>query len=331
MKGARRPGSGTAQALLRKGKSSSVTGASSRRLGGVATVGSTGSGGSGAVGGRAKKLLANSKSKMKMIDVAEVQGLNHGVKKEDTRESKLSAKKRKIMEAAAQRGLVAKKRKLKNVVNQDHPEVSSPSLPSHSIAQQQHYVSEQQHQQHLLQQPHGTQPPSENLSSYDISTAEAEVGIMTAAATDHLMVDAASSMMVEDDTTGYSFLPNDTAAAAGSYSSPPHPEQHEAVPSSSGGGNGMINNDNNSNNHSQDWQMLLQTRSNKLSIQDRFRVQKFFVQRFNPTPDQPVYKMKLHEERTTDPQTGQAMKETYYLELDYTTFTSKQSKKIKRY
>jgi hypothetical protein len=44
-----------------------------------------------------------------------------------------------------------------------------------------------------------------------------------------------------------------------------------------------------------------------------------------------VYKMKLHEERTTDPKTGNAVKETYYLELDYSNFTSKQSKKVKRY
>lgn len=81
----------------------------------------------------------------------------------------------------------------------------------------------------------------------------------------------------------------------------------------------------------EEWQDILNGRSNKLSDEDRARVQQFFSNRHNPTPDQPVYKMKLHEERTTDPSTGQAMKETYYLELDYANGTSKQSKKTKRY
>ena len=81
----------------------------------------------------------------------------------------------------------------------------------------------------------------------------------------------------------------------------------------------------------QDWRELLQEKSNKLSQDDRFRIQQFFVDRFNPTPNQPTYKMKLHEERMTDPNTQQPVKETYYLELDYTNFTSRQSKKVKRY
>lgn len=81
----------------------------------------------------------------------------------------------------------------------------------------------------------------------------------------------------------------------------------------------------------QDWRSLLENKSNKLSSEDRSRVEQFFVDHSNPTPDQTQYKMKLHEERTNDPATGQPMKETYYLELDYTNFTSKQSKKVKRY
>ena len=81
----------------------------------------------------------------------------------------------------------------------------------------------------------------------------------------------------------------------------------------------------------QDWRVLLQEKSNRLSAEDRSRVQQFFEDKFNPTPHQPVYKMKLHEERSTDPKTGVPVKETFYLELDYTTFTSKQSKKTKRY
>ena len=81
----------------------------------------------------------------------------------------------------------------------------------------------------------------------------------------------------------------------------------------------------------QDWRDLLQQRSNRLSEEDRRRVQQFFVDHYNPTPELATYKMKVHEERTTDPKTGKAMKETYYLELDYGTFTSTQTKKVKRY
>jgi hypothetical protein len=79
----------------------------------------------------------------------------------------------------------------------------------------------------------------------------------------------------------------------------------------------------------QDWRELLKEKSNRLSADDRFRIQQFFVDRFNPTPDQPSYKIKLHEERSE--KDGVPVKETYYLELDYATFTSKQSKKTKRY
>ena len=81
----------------------------------------------------------------------------------------------------------------------------------------------------------------------------------------------------------------------------------------------------------EEWTILLKERSNKLSDEDRQRVQQFFQHRFNPTPEQSVYKMKLHEQRSKDPSTGQAVKETFYLELDYNNFSSKQSKKVKRY
>jgi hypothetical protein len=81
----------------------------------------------------------------------------------------------------------------------------------------------------------------------------------------------------------------------------------------------------------QDWRSLLENKSNRLSSEDRSRVEQFFMDHSNPTPEQTHYKMKLHEERTNDTATGQPMKETYYLELDYTNFTSKQSKKVKRY
>lgn len=79
------------------------------------------------------------------------------------------------------------------------------------------------------------------------------------------------------------------------------------------------------------WKVLLKERSNKLSDEDRQRVQQFFQHRQNPTPEQSVVKMKLHEQRSQDPETGQEIKETFYLELDYSNFSSKQSRKVKRY
>ena len=74
----------------------------------------------------------------------------------------------------------------------------------------------------------------------------------------------------------------------------------------------------------------LLTNSNKLGSEDRERVVQFFSMRHNPTPDVPVYKMKLNEERSIDPETNMTIKETLFLELDYRTFQYKMSKKIKK-
>jgi hypothetical protein len=81
----------------------------------------------------------------------------------------------------------------------------------------------------------------------------------------------------------------------------------------------------------EEWENILQGRSNKMDDTDRLRVKQFVEEKINPTPDQHTYKMKIHEQRGTDPETGQEIKETFYLELNYDTFTSKQSKKVKRY
>lgn len=81
----------------------------------------------------------------------------------------------------------------------------------------------------------------------------------------------------------------------------------------------------------QDWRQMLEEKSNRLTEDDRMRIQQFFLNQFNPTPKQSVYRIKLHEERGKDPETNESFKETYYLELDYSNFTSKQSKKLKRY
>ncbi len=87
------------------------------------------------------------------------------------------------------------------------------------------------------------------------------------------------------------------------------------------------------------WQTLLRDRANKISGDDRVRVEKFFTATnaaersalLSPSEGEPIKRIKIHEERGKDPATGQEIKETFYLELDYDTGASNQSKKVKRY
>jgi hypothetical protein len=74
-----------------------------------------------------------------------------------------------------------------------------------------------------------------------------------------------------------------------------------------------------------------------MSEDDKARAERFFTtnqsERSGLTSSDggPVYKMKIHEQRGNDVSTGQEIKETFYLELDYNTGEQKQSRKIKRY
>ncbi|VEU40496.1 unnamed protein product [Pseudo-nitzschia multistriata] len=85
-------------------------------------------------------------------------------------------------------------------------------------------------------------------------------------------------------------------------------------------------------------QSLLRDRSNRMSAEDRIRVEKFFQTNkadrsslLSPSDDGPQYKMKIHEQRGQDPATGEEIKQTFYLELDYNTGDFLESKKTKRY
>jgi hypothetical protein len=75
----------------------------------------------------------------------------------------------------------------------------------------------------------------------------------------------------------------------------------------------------------QDWRQMLKERSNRLTPEDRSRIEQFFSNTSQDGQQSGVIKMKLHEDRLPD------RKDTYYLELDYDNHTSKQSKKTKRY
>jgi len=80
-------------------------------------------------------------------------------------------------------------------------------------------------------------------------------------------------------------------------------------------------------------------KSNKLSIDDHRNIQQFFAHREQQLPlgvplggDETtgIWKVKLNEGKTVDPTTGESVKETLYLELDYGTFGYKKTRKIKR-
>lgn len=87
-------------------------------------------------------------------------------------------------------------------------------------------------------------------------------------------------------------------------------------------------------------------KSNKLTPEDRQTIQQFFQHRNNsnnPSFQQPpiqmpagvdeatgIWKVKINEDKTVDGTTGESVKETLYLELDYKALGYKKTRKIKR-
>lgn len=271
---ARKPGS--AQALVAK----------VRRPGGVSgTAASLGrnSNSTGGSTGRAMK-YGNNKSKMKMIDVAEVQGLTQEHKERDdkqTQEQKMSARKRKIMEKA--KGI----KKAKTTDTHEQPLTTPPATTSD------------------IMPGAASQKPAQSGEVLQATAAAALLAYQQQTTGSALVSNGSSGappqhQQVPALATPSANIPPPLAAAPATASAPPK----------------------------QDWRQLLE-KSNKLSAEDRFRVKQFFIDRFNPTPDVPIYKMKLHEEKTADP-SGQTVKETLYLELDYNTFGFKKLRKTKK-
>lgn len=107
------------------------------------------------------------------------------------------------------------------------------------------------------------------------------------------------------------------------------------------GGNGGATTGATTNNNGthNSWESLLE-KSNKLSDDDRQNIRQFFEQRkLNPTSqlvrpegtdESGVWRCKLNEDKTTDPQTGELVKETLYLDLDFNTLGYKKTRKIKK-
>lgn len=216
-------------------------------------------------GGRAAKLKDLRASKMKVLDVTEVQDLANVQK--DREQSTLVGKKGLKRKADAQAmsanktartGATSSKKTAKGTAKATGP--AAPVAPVDALA----------------------------------------AGVLAAAALSKYQTQVAA-------------VPKESAAtAAATAPAPP--------PAPLGGGSAQL-----------DWRQLLALKSNKLSDEDRSRIKLFFEDRKAPSPGENKVRIKLHEERITDPNTREPIKETYYLNLDYTNFTSNQSKKRKRY
>jgi hypothetical protein len=274
---------GAAQMLLNQGKRNRLN----------AMAGSSAAASAAAVSGvrgRANK-LGNNKSRMKMIDVAEVSELAKdqlGRVDEKDKGKKVSGQKRKS-EATTEKSARPKKEETNG----------TPAATAKA--------------------PEAAQPKAKPKAAAVVaaSTTEDSAGALASAALSKYQAQLAGAQQATTTTTTNNNSNNNNASNNSNTAGAGAGAGTSAAPASTP--------------KQQDWRHLLKEKSNKLSADDRFRVQQFFVDRFNPTPAAPTYKMKLHEERTTDAKTGEPVKETYYLELDYRTFTSKQSKKVKRY
>ena len=118
-------------------------------------------------------------------------------------------------------------------------------------------------------------------------------------------------------------------------------EKKVSAPTAIKGGNGGATTGATTNNNGtqSSWESLLE-KSNKLSDDDRQNIRQFFEQRtLNPasqlvrpegTDESGVWRCKLNEDKTTDPQTGELVKETLYLDLDFNTLGYKKTRKIKK-
>lgn len=273
--------------------------------------------------GRANRLMnANSgASKMKMLDMSEVQGLEKvKLEKEQVFSTKGEKSKKKVL-------LSGLKRKATNgaTSNDGDQNDSRPTKVAH------------------LSDPSDNSPQNASINSFeDIHNNDDDHDINNFAANEKAFaVDETNHVIKDEDLEqkpafqlfgnmpGTAAAPFNDAGALAMVALNAYQAQLKSVPGTVATQDAEITTP--SHHRQNDWRNMLREKSNRLSSEDRFRVQQFFVDKYNPTPGQSIYKVKLHEERTTDQKTGEPMKETYYLELDYNTFTSKQSKKTKRY
>ncbi|KAG7371188.1 bromodomain containing protein [Nitzschia inconspicua] len=80
------------------------------------------------------------------------------------------------------------------------------------------------------------------------------------------------------------------------------------------------------------WEDIMQLPgTNTMSEADKVRVRQFIEDRHNPTPNQMMYKMKIHVSYDYDPTGVRRSKNAFDLELDYRTFTYKLTQKSKHF
>mmetsp|Transcript_23948 Transcript_23948/g.36469 ORF Transcript_23948/g.36469 Transcript_23948/m.36469 type:complete len:752 (-) Transcript_23948:108-2363(-) len=354
--------------LHKPGMARSMLGSASRRKGTNAS--------SGSLGTSSVRATLRNKTKMRMIDVAEVEGL----KKEEENRKKVSVeearenRKRKILEKAAAKGLVSKKKwsgnQEKNSGNEKkeesasipdvvpaqnqidvpvslpinsattglvNPDNSTPNVPNNSNNdfQPQSYGIPQQVNQNpvqfnesfkseLLQQqihpPAGHVHPAvsgrdmtmDQPPSYRIATAAQFPPRLNASRpVQHLPNQA---LPLHHNMQPSFQAPLQHPAHLQHPAQQPLQQYQTPIPQQE-----LIQ---------QNWQELL-LKSNKLKTDDRYRVEHFFTNRYNPTPEISIYKMKLNEEKNFDATTNQTIKETLYIELDYTTGRFKTLRKLK--
>ena len=310
-----------AKALLRHRKRSGGTNSAGSIMAGRATTSNDKSLSSSTSG---KALRA--KTKMKMIDVNEVKGLK---KEEEQRERKrvqeesMESRKRKIREKAAARGLVSKKRwgdsihnnsAVTPIVNNNNDpkgssDISNQKGITNSIAPT-NQPDANIIQQNLLPMANQAPPPQEFIQPNGQMMQQDHTSMNLL---NHNLPDFDPHQMGQQFPLAATFPPppQQQMYLQSNEELPHHPMKHAE------------------HHNQQNWQSLLE-KSNKLSDEDRHRVIQFFNNRVNPTPDIPVYKTKLHEEKFIDPATQLTVKETYYIELDYNTFGYKKVRKIKK-
>ena len=258
-----------------------------------------------------KQPLASNKKKMMLMDVSEVEKRHKEQTERSTqyaqtlnREEKLQAKRKRILEKAAAAGIRAPK--LSKKEETPKPEEATPVILNATVAGA---LSAYQAQVGVL-------PESTTNDSATDPNRHQDNGIFSHANHngDNFHTSPVDNFSGENPT--HITHPNNHANSSENYDN-----HHDA----------SMNYNNeypDYNNVAVDHLQGILEKSNKLSPSDRDRVLHFFQNRYNPTPDQPTYKMKLHEEKKEDD--GIIMKETLYLELDYTTFGFKKTRKVKK-
>lgn len=233
-------------------------------------------------------------SKMKMIDINEVKDLNVKQQEQNNEETmtKINSKKRRL-QVKATTGEHDGTSVPDNGKN-DNGRKGEFGAPTIKVNVKRSRIESSREEQH-----NGNQGENENVSQ-EQHESPAGAGVNNMNMTSHIDV----TSIAAPPTQQHNIPPTDTAPA-------PAPVHVQAPPQ-----------------EQLDWHQLLE-KSNKITPADRARVEQFFTTQYNPTPGENVYKMKLHEEKTMQPDGG-TVKETLYLELDYTTFGFKKLRKIKK-